>query len=321
MSKPKQTLWQHFKNEFRLENLSLNFELNSEFQQLEPEKVLERFHSIFWPNCNKFLYLIYRISIALYYSIWLIESIVRNAEYRRTKFKIATSINILQKENINIFLIHPWPLYMTSWSLAVLFFHLWTSAFICLYFYTINNKSCLTQFFSYLFGPFSCSRSLNKNRSFVSCSFKPENKNPESVSNPEEQVTVQLDSKIDEVAQEQPQVVENSFKTFTYCDNQAKCNIPSSSVISNATAWKLWIDSHVPSGILVLIKISWLLNNIVVISAIVVSLVYISYVYFANFPLEPSWASELGNWHRHGINSIGNINIKLKFTFFLKQKN
>ena len=43
----KLTLWQTFKNEFRFENFNLNFELNSQFQQLEPEKVLQYYHSIF----------------------------------------------------------------------------------------------------------------------------------------------------------------------------------------------------------------------------------------------------------------------------------
>ena len=46
-SKPRMSLWQIFKSEFRLENFSLNFELNSEFQKIEPEKMLECFHSIF----------------------------------------------------------------------------------------------------------------------------------------------------------------------------------------------------------------------------------------------------------------------------------
>jgi len=277
-----------------------------------------------WPNCNKLLYLIYRISIAIYYTIWLIESIVRNAEYRKTNLKIETSINIFQKEKPDIFLIHPWPFYMTSWSLAILFFHLWLTAFITLYFYSINKKSCLSTLFSFLFGPFSCSskRRTPKIQQFnISTN---ENDNRENYFH-QKDLSLKTLQNLETNAADQnglPLVIvtnecnnsnleENdqldNFKgsTITYCVHQSKCNMPSASVISNAHAWKLWIDTHVPCFILVLIKLSWLLNNIVTISAIVVSLVYLCYIYFAKFPTEPSWASELGNWHRHGINSIG----------------
>lgn len=236
---------------------------------------------------------------------------MRNAEYRRSKLKIATSINIQQKDNLNIFLIHPWPMYMTSWSLALLFFHLWISAFICLYFYAINQKSCLTQFFSFVFGPFSCSK-RSPNKTFTSW-FKPTQTSEINTPDVPEQnglTVLALDKQSDDLTQVTfKSDSDNEIKSFkeTYCDNQEDCNMPSISVISDAHAWKLWIDTHVPSFILILIKISWLLNNIVTISAIVVSFVYLCYVYFANFPQEPSWASELGNWHRHGINSIGNL--------------
>jgi hypothetical protein len=315
--KSKKSLAQLFKDEFRLENFSLNFELNSQFQKMEPEKVLEYFHSIFWPNCNKLLYLIYRISIAVYYTIWLIESIFRNAEYRKLKLKIATSINVLKKDNINIFLIHPWPFYMTSWSLLVLFFHLWVTAFIALYFYSINQKSCLAKFFSFIFGPFSCSKRVNTtpNDNYpVDCfrsSFLKKNTNDNhNQMNPEENSLTVTDKYNEDVSHTSTRVSDLNIPTDnvnmkTYCDKQSKCKMPSASVISNGDAWRLWINVHVPKFILVLIKISWLLYNIVIISAIVVSFVYISYVYFANFPLEPTIISELGNWHRHGINSIG----------------
>ena len=38
-------LWTSFKNEFRLENFSLNFEKNSQFRKKEPEVVLEYYHT------------------------------------------------------------------------------------------------------------------------------------------------------------------------------------------------------------------------------------------------------------------------------------
>ena len=37
--------WTSFKNEFRLENFSLNFETNSQFLKKDPEVVLEYFHT------------------------------------------------------------------------------------------------------------------------------------------------------------------------------------------------------------------------------------------------------------------------------------
>ncbi len=38
-------LWNALRNEFKLENFSLNFEKNSQFQKKEPEVILEYFHS------------------------------------------------------------------------------------------------------------------------------------------------------------------------------------------------------------------------------------------------------------------------------------
>lgn len=45
---------------------------------------------------------------------------------------------------------------MTSWSLTILLIHLWLSAFIVLYFYSVNQKTRLTSLFTCLFGPISC---------------------------------------------------------------------------------------------------------------------------------------------------------------------
>lgn len=43
--KSDDSLTKAFKNEFRLENFSLNFEKNSQFLEKEPEVVLEYFHT------------------------------------------------------------------------------------------------------------------------------------------------------------------------------------------------------------------------------------------------------------------------------------
>lgn len=333
-------LWTSFKNEFRLENFSLNFEKNSQFRKKEPEVVLEYYHTTIWPCCNKLVYLIYRIAIAIYYTIWFIESIVRNAEM--------VSNDIKFKNKINIFSIHPWPLYMTSWSLTILFVHLWIAAFISLYFYSINDKSRLAKFFSYLFGPFSCSRPAvdipsRHNHKHKSCFSSIEIRkiffkktetlnlpNHSTTQNPEgatkinllsaKQHPIRIETKNISTDIEanneiiffpqqacslgQGSTVTRSTSQQTYCDNKSHCNIPSSYAISNAQAWKLWIDTHVPNIILILIKISWLLNNIVAISALIVTTIYFGYAYIVDLEAEPTWAHELGNVHRHGINSL-----------------
>lgn len=101
---------------------------------------------------------------------------------------------------------------------------------------------------------------------------------------------------------QQSKLTKNSHRT--YCINKSSCNIPSSIVISNKHSWKLWVDSHVPNFVLILIKVSWLLNNLVAISALIVTCIYFSYAYIFDLNAEPSWAHELGNVHRHGINSL-----------------
>ena len=244
---------------------------------------------------------------------------------------------------------------MTSWSLTILFIHLWLSAFIALYFYSINDKSCLSKFFSYLFGPFSCSRPKDRQRKesvekngisnkIIGLFSKSDNSynmnglskpiyliNPsDNQQNQEVPILIlinQTDASIPLMSNEN---IENKAKheenkdrrldieeaktnedqnlccnnNGTYCDNKDKCNLPSSKVKSDPASWQLWIDTHVPCLILILIKISWLLYNIVAISAIVVTVIYFTYVYFTNLQVEPSWVQEIGNLHRHGINSI-----------------
>lgn len=89
----------------------------------------------------------------------------------------------------------------------------------------------------------------------------------------------------------------------TYCVKKAACELPSSST-SDAKSRSQWIKSHVPAVILALIKISWLLYNQIVISAIVVTVGYFTYVFITEIETEPTWLSEIGNYHRHGVNSL-----------------
>lgn len=233
---------------------------------------------------------------------------------------------------------------MTSWSLTILFVHLWIAAFISLYFYSINNKSGLAKFFSYLFGPFSCSRPVvvdipsrhnHKHKScFSSIEFRkifskktetlpnhPSAQNPEGATKinllSAKQHPIRIESKNissdieanNEIIFFPQQTIESStvIKSSshqTYCDNKSHCHLPSSYAISNAQTWKLWVDTHVPNFVLILIKISWLLNNIVAISALIVTTIYFGYAYIVDLEAEPTWAHELGNVHRHGINSL-----------------
>ncbi len=100
-----------------------------------------------------------------------------------------------------------------------------------------------------------------------------------------------------------PIVVTNSQ---TYCDIPVYhlCNVPSSVVTLNAESWKHWIKIHVPSFILILIKIDWLIFNLVAISALIVTSMYFGYTLVFDLDAEPTWIHELGNVHRHGINSV-----------------
>lgn len=329
-------LWTSFKKEFHLENFSLNFERNSQFLKKEPEEVLEYYHTTIWPCCNRLVYLIYRIAIAIYYTIWFIESIIRNAEFISKGIKI--------KSKLKLFSIHPWPLYMTSWSLTILFAHLWIAAFISLYFYSINEGSCLAAIFTQIFGPFSCSRGSPQNRNattknkntkrhlkscftgmkfrnflFKQSSNNINNKNIENCDCTHAKITLQnneqnataSDAELggNQVILLQNTQIDTNSKSFknphrTYCINKSHCNIPSAIVISNSYNWKLWIDTHVPNFVLILIKISWLLNNLVAISALIVTCLYLGYANIVDLEAEPTWAHELGNWHRHGINSL-----------------
>ena len=230
---------------------------------------------------------------------------------------------------------------MTSWSLALLFIHLWLSAFIVLYFYTIDKKSCLTSFFSFLFGPFSCSRSShvatnNSNNTdthqafyskvlkcFKSSTSSSSSSNKSSQIAQEESVTLNNPanenadvninmSKLEIVEQESSNIDNNnvldcdeqSKLSKTYCSNKSKCQLPSSKIISDSASLQLWINVHVPTFILILMKISWLLYNLIVISAILVTIGYFTYVNLNGLQMEPSWITEIGNLHRHGVNSI-----------------
>ncbi|CAF0970721.1 unnamed protein product [Brachionus calyciflorus] len=270
-TKPRndKTFWQIFKDEFHWENLSLNFEIHSESTSKNPEKVLRKFHTSFWSYFDEsIVYISYRIFIAVYYSIWLFESIYRNVEYRTTR----KYLRHIGKENM--LLIHPWQFYMTSWSLTILVIHLWISAFLALYFYSINFDNSKARFFQFLFGSISCSNKIDKYR-----------------------------HKLDSIGWKNSKKINNKT-TQTYCDKKHNCLFHSSSICSNKMAWKLWVKAHVPNVILFLIKTSWLLYNLIVQSAIVVTVAYFAYVLIMDLEKEPTLFAEIGNLHRHGLNSL-----------------
>ena len=202
----------------------------------------------------------------------------------------------------------------------------------------------MASFFSYIFGPFSCSKAtknrnidtIESNRTIAAKSKSNQNNEKQSLnccasnetSTPnqnEENVKFELEMKSNLEIKEQTVVFvndnvstnleENKISTSsdqtkindlnnTYCDNKSNCYLHSSSVMSDAAAWQLWFDTHVPYFILVLIKISWLLYNIIAISAILVTVGYFTYVNLTELEVEPTWIAEIGNLHRHGVNSV-----------------
>jgi hypothetical protein len=307
------------KSEFHFDRFSLSFERNTLYQK-NPEEILECFHSCMWPFCNRLVYLIYRIGIAVYYSIWFVESIVRNYEFRAKNMKILT---VDQRKSL---LLHPWPFYMTSWSLTLLFIHLWLSAFIVLYFYSIEKSSCFTSIFSFLFGPFSCtSRSASttrRNKKNQTCSHTPTGlekinlftSHPTETDTTTTTTTTTKTTPLEESPIGETRInLETTTTTTitldelerlekTYCSNKSKCNLHSSRLVD--TSCHVWINAHVPTFILILIKVSWLLYNLIVISAILVTIGYFAYVNLNGLKMEPTWITEIGNLHRHGVNSL-----------------
>jgi hypothetical protein len=168
----------------------------------------------------------------------LVESIFRNIEFRTKKLYI---------ENRNgsaLFLLHPWPFYMTSWSLTVLLLHLWLMALLVIYYYNFKNT-------------FYCaSNTVTANPNTASKTDCELPLNQEHVQQPQQQ------------QQQQQQ------------------------------------DTKTPWFIKFMIKISWLLYNIVAISAIVVTVCYFSYVFFAQMKPDPDILMQIGDFHRHGLNSL-----------------
>lgn len=186
----------------------------------------------------------------------------------------------------------------------------------------------MARFFRFLFGPFSCTRNNSKiriqnfapNRSpsreqgvysimkgFSFC--KTENSHIDRPL-PTELDLLNAKKPQPKIDQESLQVIDNrqiarnQSGKFTFCDNKANCYLPSSSCTSDSASWKLWIEAHVPTVILILIKTSWLLYNLIVISAIVVTTGYFTYVTIMDIEPEPTWIAEIGNLHRHGVNSL-----------------
>lgn len=197
---------------------------------------------------------------------------------------------------------------MTSWSLTILFIHLWISAFIVLYFYSINQKTLLARFFTCLFGPFSCSKANNRAR-VVSNNMpltRPDLAELEHLNSAKNTCKIATIIELDppKRTDESQSGTSQPLRNITYCVNKSNCQLPSSTVTSNAEAWKLWVDTHVPNVVLVLIKVSWLLYNQIVITAIVVTIGYFTYVIIMDIEAEPTWIAEVGNLHRHGINSL-----------------
>jgi hypothetical protein len=155
---------EHLKKEFNFKNFSLNYNHLSDTYDEEGvlrsfyDSFVSIFHFIFhyiikslkiinisftkkWPFINRFVYILYRLFIAIYYTIWFIESILRNAEFR------AKNIYITDKNGTIVFILHPWPFYMTNWSLTILLLHLWSHTLITIYFFDYKNHAILKKIF------------------------------------------------------------------------------------------------------------------------------------------------------------------------------
>jgi hypothetical protein len=228
---------------------------------------------------------------------------------------------------------------MTSWSLMILLIHLWLTAFIVLYFYSIDKNTRMYALFSLLFGPFSCSktgRSLKSsakpsNGNFITkivavCFGKKDNPSQiESTpstradivqsSHKEGEVLevlidrVEIGVKTQEVTFDENETVvdvaeKSVWASRTYCDNKGRCQMPSHEVGTDAKRWREWIHTHVPRVVLFIIKLSWLLYNNIVVSATVVTVGYFTFVSICGYQFDSTWMAELGNLHRHGFNSV-----------------
>ena len=299
---------------------------------------------------------------------------------------------------------------MTSWSLAALFLHLWISAFIVLYFYSINEKSKLAYYFLYLFSSsgffcIGCSGDSDQNASSAPSS-SPSTQSLKKEATKQQQQNLNPTVVDEEAAVNgRPTTIlrrsgdrSSSFKSFKCfnCNcmssksmykvvNESDCcliklkekenhlnlirinSVKSTTTTTNVDdliktfhknnnkngdaddnndglrvvvveeeienetrnqqqqnqkekkpddieseiylmddkeAFQFWISSHVPKLILALIKLSWLLYNLIAIAAIVVTIGYFSYIWIFELDMKHTWLHELGNLHRHGFNSI-----------------
>lgn len=262
-------------------------------------------------------------------------------------------------------LFKPWPFYMTSWSLAALFLHLWIAAFLVLYFYSINEKSCLANSFTYFFSLTSATKlhctssecaatnhqmliiaAPAETTTTATATIATNNNNSNMSSDKTEPLSGSaqtpafsaIEAKLSTESKRKSQTSATlkcfncncmSSKSMSKVVNESDCCLaklpekyaPNYSeenerfLKSNAVeqddglnchsqAWSAWMDAHVPPFVLVLIKISWLLYNLIAIAAIVVTIGYFSYVYIADLDMQHTWSMELGNLHRHGFNSV-----------------
>jgi len=262
-----------FIKELRVKNIALNYE-DSDFGETKKE-IIDRFSQSMWSSINGLPYLIYRYFIAIYYTIWFVESIVRNYEFRAKNYMIRNKNGTLALQ------IHPWPFYMTSWSLTVLLFHLWTCAIIVTYFFNFDESAL---------------GSLKKKL------FRTEHHRAEN------------------------SVVYQPTTIATTCDYD-KCNISDTKDIEDGLKLKEDLSGsdlqsysgqrnqhnhesntfHLPFIMRIFIRFSWLSYNLISIAAIVVTVSYFSYVYVTELQVEPNIITEIGNMHRHGINSLVTI--------------
>jgi hypothetical protein len=223
---------------------------------------------------------------------------------------------------------------MTSWSLMILLIHLWLTAFIVFYFYSIDRNTRMYALLSFLFGPFSCSKAATINNTtpsaanqntltskLITLCFRNHRKSsntapqstqftlplpkPVDIDQDEIEPSIQLLLVPSTSSSASASVASTSDRASrTYCANKAQCQMPSHEVGADAERWRAWIHTHVPRGILFLIKFSWLLYGNIITSATLVTIGYFSFMSIGNYEFDSTWVVEIGNLHRHGFNSL-----------------
>lgn len=203
---------------------------------------------------------------------------------------------------------------MTNWALTTLLLHLWSTTFIVFYFFKLRDSALLTKIkinLPFLNKPSNENDNENSidkkypitntnfNKTSTQVTFVPDNDNDEN-----ESINLNTNDNTTNECKIQNELKDEYEKLNS---NQAK-KIPNTNESSSDGTFTTDVDlDDEPLPINILVNVSWLLFNIVSISAVVVTITYFSYIYLTKLSIEPEAATIiqiLGNLHRHGFNSL-----------------